>query len=416
MGRHFIHIRMLLPAIVLAGTMTFPMSAREHGLKKSKNLSLSIKGQDRESDRNHLNIGLMSNYQNLIGVSMNVISDVAHQKTSGFQASGLLNLVGKRSSGMQVAGLANISGIKSHGLRIGGLFNISGRSAYAVQISGMGNLAGINQKGFMLTGLINMSSVNAKGILISGMANITGNEQNGVAVGGLTSVSGGNMYGAQISSLMNVAGNSNKGLQLSALTNVSIINEGLQMGCLANYSDDNEGLQLGLANISGKGGKGVQIGIFNMNADSCARQVGMINLNPRTRTQVIISGGSLNKTGVAVRFKNRMIYTQLEAGMILGKLTDKASVSGTYRTGIAFPLVKEKLSLNTDLGYCHIETLANKGMPHRLYAIQPRLGIEYNPLRELGLFIAGGYSWTRTYKGNRGYSGNPVIEAGLVLF
>lgn len=35
-----------------------------------------------------------------------------------------------------------------------------------------------------------------------------------------------------------------------------------------------------------------------------------------------------------------MIYTQLEAGMILGELTDKASVAGTYRTGLAFPLIK----------------------------------------------------------------------------
>ncbi len=416
MRKHFIHIKMFLSVILLAGTIIFPVSAQDYGLKKGKSISLSIKKQSEKDNRTYFNLGLMSNYQNLNGTSINIISDVVHQKTAGFQASGFVNIVGNRSSGMQVAGLANISGIKSHGLRIAGLFNISGRSAYAAQISGIGNLAGINQKGFMLTGLINMSSVNAKGILISGMSNIAGNEQKGVAISGLTNVSGGNMYGAQISALMNIAGDSNKGLQLSALSNVSMKNQGLQMSCLANYSGDNKGLQLGLANVSNKCSKGVQIGILNMNGDSCARQVGIINLKPQTKTQVIISGGNLNKANIAVRFKNKIIYTQLEAGMILGELTDKVSVTGIYRTGLAFPLVKNKLSLNTDIGYCHIETLANKNIPDRLYAIQPRLGLEYNPLKKLGLFIAGGYSWTRTYKNNQGYSRNPIVEAGLVFF
>ena len=391
---------MFLSVILLAGTIIFPVSAQDYGLKKGKSISLSIKKQSEKDNRTYFNLGLMSNYQNLNGTSINIISDVVHQKTAGFEASGFVNIVGNRSSGMQVAGLANISGIKSHGLRIAGLFNISGRSAYAAQISGIGNLAGINQKGIMLTGLINMSSVNAKGILISGMSNIAGNEQKGVAISGLTNVSGGNMYGAQI----------------SALSNVSMKNQGLQMSCLANYSGNNKGLQLGLANVSNKCNKGVQIGILNMNGDSCARQVGIINLKPQTKTQVIISGGNLNKANIAVRFKNKIIYTQLEAGMILGELTDKVSVTGIYRTGLAFPLVKNKLSLNTDIGYCHIETLANKNIPDRLYAIQPRLGLEYNPLKKLGLFIAGGYSCTRTYKNNQGYSRNPIVEAGLVFF
>ena len=317
---------------------------------------------------------------------------------------------------MQVAGLANISGIKSHGLRIGGLFNISGRSTFGAQISGIGNLAGNNQKGLMITGLMNMGSVDMKGLMISGLANIAGNEHKGIGISGLTNVSGGDMRGAQISSLMNIAGNSNKGLQFAALSNVSVINQGVQIGAIANYSGDNKGLQLSIANVSNKCSKGVQIGILNINGDSCARQVGIINIKPQTRTQLIISGGNLNKANVAVRFKNKMIYTQLEAGMILGELTDKASVAGIYRTGLAFPLIKNRLHLNTDIGYSHIETLGNTNVPNRLYSIQPRIGLEYNPLKRLGVFIAGGYSWTRTYKNNQAYSKNPTVEAGLVIF
>lgn len=407
---------MFLSAIILTGTILSPSYAQEYGLKKGRNISLSIKSQQTDTRKTYFNLGLFSNYQNLNGASVNIISDVVHQKSSGFQLSGFVNIVGNRSSGMQMAGLANISGIKSHGLRIGGLFNISGKSAFGVQISGIGNLAGYNQKGFMLTGLMNMGSVNMKGLMISGLANIAGNEHKGIGISGLTNVSGGDMRGAQISSLMNIAGNSNKGLQFAALSNVSVINQGVQFGGIANYSGDNKGLQLGIANVSNKCSKGVQIGILNLNGDSCARQVGIINIKPQTRTQLIISGGNLNKANIAVRFKNRMIYTQLEGGMILGELTDKASVAGTYRTGLAFPLIKNILHLNTDIGYSHIETLGNTNIPDRLYSIQPRIGLEYNPVKKLGVFIAGGYSWTRTYKNNQAYSKNPIVEAGLVIF
>lgn len=416
MKKHSTNIITFLSVMALAGTVFSPIHAQEYGLKKGKNISLSIKGPKDENRNTYFNLGLFSNYQNLTGASVNIISDVVHQKTSGFQASGFVNIVGNRSSGMQVAGLANISGIKSHGVRVAGLFNISGRASYAVQISGIGNIAGNNQKGFMLTGLINMSSVNNKGCLISGLANISGNEQRAIAISGMTNVSGNDMHGAQISSLMNIAGNENKGLQLAALSNVSVTNKGVQIGGIANYSGDNKGLQLGFSNVSNKCSKGVQIGFLNINGDSCARQVGIINLKPQTRIQMIVSGGNLYKSNVEVRFRNKLIYTQLGAGMILGEITDKASVAGIYKTGLAFPLLKEKLYLNTDIGYSHIETLENKNIPDRLYAIQPRIGLEYNPLKKLGIFIAGGYSWTRTYKHNLPYSKNPTVEAGLVLF
>ena len=408
MKRHTNNIRVFLSAIILAGTLFSPLYAQEYGLKKGRNIALSIKNTKKGANKTYLNLGVMSNYQNLNGASINILSDVVHQRTSGFQMSGFVNIVGNS--------LANISGVKSHGLRIGGLFNISGRSTYGAQFSGIGNLAGNDQKGLMFTGLINMGTVKMSGFMFSGLANIAGKEQKGVAISGMTNVSGGDMYGVQLSSLMNISGQSNKGLQLTALSNVSVTNQGAQISGLANYSGDNKGMQLGLANVSNKCSKGVQIGFLNMNGENCGRQVGMINIKPQTRIQLIVSGGNINKTNVAVRFKNKMIYTQLGTGMILGEITDNISVSASYRTGLSFPLIKDRLALNTDIGYSHIETLGNANTPDRLYSIQPRISLEYNPLKKIGVFIAGGYSWTRTYKKNLAYSNNPLIEAGLVFF
>ena len=78
----------------------------------------------------------------------------------------------------------------------------------------------------------------------------------------------------------------------------------------------------------------------------------------------------------------------------------------------------DKLDLSADLGYYHIESLENKhhGYPARLYAIEPRISLEYSLTKKFGLFLAGGYGWTRTYKGNQAFDKKMVIEAGMVLF
>lgn len=416
MNRHSIFSKLFLTVLLLSGTVPV-LQAQNTLLKKRPNIALSIPNDWKTSSpqKNYFNLGLMSNYQNLNGASFNIFSDIALQKTSGFQVSGLVNITGIRSSGFQVAGLANVAGIKSHGLRVAGLFNISGRSAYGFQFSGLGNISGDNLKGAMFSGLLNMSSIQMKGLMLAGLANIAGSEQRGLAIGGFMNVSSSDMKGVQFSSLMNITGNRNYGLQLSPVSNISVNNKGVQIGALANFSANNKGLQVGTVNISNKGEKGVQTGIININGDSCARQIGLINIKPGTRTQMIISGGNINKTNVGIRFKNKYIYTQLGAGAYYGDF-NKLAISATYRTGLSFPLVKNKLFLNTDIGYSHIETLNNKDVPDRLYAIQPKIGLEYNPLKKFGVFFSGGYSWTRTYKNGTSYSKDPIIEAGIILF
>ena len=410
-------IKLFLLVLMPAGII-FSTSAKIPK-NKGKNIALSITGKNPKKQKiNYLNLGIMSNYTYLEGASINLLSDFSTFSAKGFQLSGFVNITGYKSYGIQMSGLANISGYKASGLRLGGLMNISGNSFNGFQLSGLGNIAGKSQNGVSISGLINMNSKESSGLQISGLSNIIGENQKGVSVSGLMNVSGGSMKGVQVSSLLNIAGKTNYGLQLSALGNINIRNTGVQFSGLSNFSSKNEGAQIGITNISGTSAKGVQFGIINISNDSCniSRQIGLINIKPTTRTQLIVSSGNINKASVAVRFKNRMLYTQFGAGLIAGEITDNTSISVTYRTGLSLPIIKDKFNINTDIGYSHIETLNNKGIPDRLYSIQPRIGLEYSFNKKIGFFAAGGYSWTRTYKWNKAFSNNPMFELGIILF
>ena len=299
-----------------------------------------------------------------------------------------------------------------------GLVNVSGKSTYGMHIAGLGNVAGENQRGFIVSGLLNMCSCETSGFHVSGLANIAGDHQKGAAFSGLMNVAGKDMAGVQLTALMNVVGRDNKGVQLAALSNVSVHNKGLQLSGIANYAERNKGMQVSIANVSNHSENGTQIGLVNICGDSLARQLGIVNLKPNTKVQLILSGGNANRFNVSARFVNKRVYTQLGTGMNYGDFTDKISISAFYRTGLIFPLLTNKLDIAGDLGFYHIETLNNKksGCPARLYALQPRISFEYHPIKKFGIFVSGGYGWTRTYKGNHAYDNKPVFEAGIILF
>ena len=415
---HMKSITLFLLGIFLVGT-TCPVSARKKkGIHNGPNISLNIQNKKKRPPQTYFNLGLLSNFKQLDGFSLNAFSSIVHFESNGFQTSGFVNIAGIRSSGLHIAGLANLTGLNAHGVRLAGLVNISGKSTYGMQISGLGNVSGENQRGFHFSGLMNMSSCESSGVHIAGLANIAGDYQKGAAISGLMNVAGKDMNGFQFTGLMNLVGRDNKGFQLAGLSNVSVNNKGLQLSALANYTENNKGLQISIANVSNHCDRGSQIGIVNICGDSCARQLGIVNLKPNTKVQMIVSGGNANRFNLSARFINRKVFTQLGAGLNYGDLTDKISLSAFYRAGLIYPLLPSKLDISGDLGFYHIEALDNKneGCPARLYALQPRISLEYHPFKKFGIFVSGGYGWTRTYKGNHAYDNKPVFEAGFIIF
>lgn len=387
------------------------------GLKKGPNVSLNITDKKKSPHRTYFNLGLFSNYSCLNGADINVISSLQHYNAYGMQVAGFANITGLKSTGLQIAGITNVTGHRACGAIFSGLMNVSGTSSYGLTVSGLGNISGGDIEGMALSGLLNMGGKDTRGFMIAGLGNVAGEVQAGLSIGGLMNVSGESSRGVQITSLLNVAAHSNEGWQLAGVGNVSVTNKGVQLAAI-NFSAQNHGVQLGVGNVNTGGKRGIQIGLINVSTDSCANQVGCINIKPQTRVQMLISGGNANKGSLSVRFKNKYTYTQFGAGAYyLG--TDKDfSVSAFYRAGVYYSLTP-KLDISADIGYYHIESLDNKtshGYPERLYALEPRVNLEYSITHRFGLFASGGYGWTRTYKGNHAFEDKGIFEVGMVLF
>lgn len=410
-------ISLFLSGCMLAGTAPLYAQMRTNkGLKKGVNLAINITDKKKDPPRIYLNLGLISNYPCLTGIGINAISSITHYHSKGFQVAGITNVTGLNVAGFQLSGIANVTGKNTQGIAIAGLMNVTGNSMSGISLSALGNVAGLNQNGISISGLITIAGRNSSGINVAGLANVTRRTQEGVVLAGLMNVAGESMNGIQLTSLLNVAGSKNNGVQLAALGNIAVENRGLQLG-IANYGDQNRGLQAGIANISSQTGKGLQLGILNISQDSTAHQIGCININPHTHVQMIISGGNLNKVNVAVRFKNRHTYTEWGAGAFYLDLDRKLSASAFYRGGVYCSLLP-RLELSADAGFYHIETLDNKndGLPARLYALQPRINLEYRLGRKIGIFASGGYSWTREYGHSGIFDHKATFEAGVVLF
>lgn len=412
-------ISALFIGYVLMGGHTFLYAQKTttKGLKKGANVSLNITDKKKTPPRTYFNLGLFSNYTCLNGAGINVISSLQHYNAYGMQVAGFANITGLKSTGLQIAGITNVTGRRACGAIFSGLMNVSGHSTYGLAVSGLGNVSGGDIKGMGVSGLINLGGRDTRGLMIAGLGNISGEVQGGLSVGGLMNVAGKSSRGVQVTSLLNVAAETNDGWQLAGLGNVSVSNKGLQTAFI-NYSVENNGLQLGVSNVNIKGRKGFQVGIVNVSTDSCAHQIGCINLKPQTKVQMIVAGGNANKGSLSVRFKNKHTYTQIGTGAYYLGTERDFSLSAFYRAGVYFRLTP-KLDISADIGYCHIESLDNKnsyGYPARLYALEPRMNLEYSITRRFGIFASGGYGWTRTYKGNHAFENKGIFEVGMILF
>ena len=184
-----------------------------------------------------------------------------------------------------------------------------------------------------------------------------------------------------------------------------------------NYAGEVSGAQIGLLNLCGGNVKGIQIGIINHSKDTTAHKLGLVNITPKTRIQMMLFAGNTSKLNAAVRFKNRRSYTMLGIGTHYLDLNDKFSGCVFYRAGLYYPIAS-KLELSGDLGYFHIENFENEDAetPERMYSLQARINLEYKFKSRISFFASGGYGMTRYYDKNKFYEKKPIFEAGVILF
>ena len=162
-------------------------------------------------------------------------------------------------------------------------------------------------------GLISIND-SIKGVQLSPISNIA-EYASGLQLASFSNVGYSGMKGVQLSILNNIVIGDARGLQLTGLYNQNVGTlHGVQIG-LRNQTDTLRGVQIGLVNYITKDyQKGVQIGLINYSRDTIAKRYGLINVNPKTRIDLMVYGGNHSKTNLAFRFRNRSTYNIIGVG------------------------------------------------------------------------------------------------------
>lgn len=318
-------------------------------------------------ERSSFNVSLFGNVDTLRGAQVNIITGVTN----------------KEMRGVSIAGLLASSKGKAYGVQLSGGLNSIDGDMRGVQMAGVGNIAH-----------------NANGMQIAGLSNACTSPMRGIQISGITNIAMGVKRGIQLSAVANVCSEYMRGIQTA----------------MYNYADTLNGWQLGVINACISHPRGVQVGLINYSRDTIANKVGLVNVNPLTRIDLMVGGGTSTKTNVALRFRNRSTYSIIGFGTHFMGFDDDFSGALFYRLG-QYMMLGQRWSLSGDVGYCHVETFKknSKDGPKRLCSLQLRLNVDYSINRTIGAFATVGYGDTRYYHHFTKYRQRMIGEAGLTF-
>jgi len=252
-----------------------------------------------------------------------------------------------------------------------------------------------------------------KGLQLSLISNVA-DDAAGLQLSPFSNVAYGGLRGMQLSGINNIVLGEARGLQLTGFSNLNIGSlRGVQVA-LRNNTDTLRGVQIGLSNFAKNYKCGVQVGLINFTTDSTARRIGLVNISPRTRVDLMGFVGSNSKVNFALRFRNRATYNIIGLGTHYMGLDEKFSGALYYRIGQYFQLTP-RFSLSGDLGFAHIETFKehSKDTPARLFALEARVNADYQLTKRLGIFGTVGYGNTRYYHHATNFRNRVIGEVGL---
>lgn len=321
-------------------------------------------------DVRNVDIGLLSVIPALEGFQVGLIAGGVHNSMSGVGIYGIMG-ASEEADGVQIAGI-NIVRQRMHGLAIGGIC-FGGDSLHGVQIGGV-NMAG---------------------------------EMKGVQVGFLN---GARNYGLQVGAV-NFSGD-NSGVSIGGINLEFGHNKGLQLGG-ENFADSLDGVQIGVFNQCGNG-DGVQIGILNYCAEEC-RQFGLVNVNQRSRLQMLVTTGNHDLISLALRIRNRHTYNVIGFGVGRKGWDDHSCASAYYRIGQYFTVLP-RLTLSGDVGIADVAVLRKGTDAPNMFSLEARMNVEYEVHPKASLFATVGYTSTRYVSDGKLFKHKPLFELGVALF
>ena len=297
-----------------------PSSGQSSHSVSHNNVALGLNHRNADSSLvSRLNVGLANNVDSLRGLQLGLTTANVNRDARGVNIGLLGTLTRGDMIGLQLAGTGNGVAGTTKGVQIAPFTN------YATVLRGM-----------QLGGIINIAAQPVKGVQLAGGANVA----NGIA------------DGVQLSALVNVSSGRMRGLQISGY----------------NYADTLNGCQAGFINVAAEHTNGWQLGIFNYSRDTTAHKIGLVNVNPKTKIDLLAFLGTTSIFNGAIRFRNRSTYSIIGAGTHYMGLDDHFSGALYYRLGQYFQL-SPRWSVSGDVGYYHIETFEenSRTKPKRLY-------------------------------------------------
>ena len=322
-------------------------------------------------DVRNVDIGLLSVIPSLEGFYVGLIAGGVHGSMSGVGIYGIMG-ASEEADGVQIAGI-NLVRQRMHGLAIGGIC-FAGEGLHGVQIGGV-NMAGLEMKG--------------------------------VQVGFLN---GGRNFGLQVGAV-NFSGD-NSGVSIGGINLEFGHNKGLQLGG-ENFADSLDGVQIGVFNQCGNG-DGVQIGILNYCAEEC-RQFGLVNINPHSRLQMLVTSGNHDLFSLALRIRNRHTYNVIGLGFGRKGWDDYSYGSAYYRIGQYFTILP-RLTLSGDVGIANVTVLRKGTDAPNMFSLEARMNVEYEVHPKASLFATAGYTSTRYASDGKLFKNKPLFELGVALF
>lgn len=333
---------------------------------------LSI-GFGHDSVRN-VDIGLLRVIPSLEGLQVGLIAGGVHKSMSGVGIYGIMG-ASDEADGVQIAGI-NVVRQRMHGLAIGGIC-FAGEGLHGVQI-GFANLAGFEMKGVQV-GFFNGGRNFG---LQAGVLNLSG-DNSGVSIGG-----------------MNIDFSKSRGFQLG----------------LINFADSLCGVQIGILNTCWGNVHGTQIGILNYCvAEEKGRQFGLVNINPHSRFQMLVTTGNHDLANLALRIRNRHTYNVIGFGIGRKGWDDYSCGSVYYRIGQYFTILP-RLTLSGDVGIADVAVLRKETDAPNMFSLEARMNVEYEVHPKASLFATAGYTSTRYVSDGKLFKNKPLFELGVALF
>ena len=339
----------------------------------------SIRWYDRLSigfghdDVRNVDIGLLSGVPSLEGFQVGLIGGGARYMSG----VGIYGIMGgsEEADGVQIAGI-NLVRKRMHGLAIGGLC-FAGEGLHGVQIGGV-NIACLEMKGVQV-GFFN----------------------------------GGRNFGLQVGAV-NFSGD-NSGVSIGGMNIEFAKSKGLQVGMIS-FADSLSGVQIGFFNTCWGNVHGTQIGILNYcAAEEQGRQFGLVNINPHSRLQMLVTSGNHDLFSLALRIRNRHTYNVIGLGFGRKGWKDYSYGSAYYRIGQYFTILP-RLTLSGDVGIADVAVLRKGTDAPNMFSLEARMNVEYEVHPKASLFATAGYTSTRYVSDGKLFKNKQLFELGVALF